>query len=160
VQGLAFRAVTSQVRWSPQSIVNIVATNIPGPQFPFYTGGAKMLDVWPLVPVYHSLGLNIAIVSYNGAVSFGLLADRDLVPDLDDFARHLEQSVEDYRAAAAAPVRKRRAAGPRSRPARARKQPADKPVDLGVDHQSVVASPNGNRRNVRTKTAAKIHDVV
>src|SRR5207253_10795669 len=95
--GLAGRAMTSQLQWSPQSIVNIVATNIPGPQFPFYTGGAELIQVWPFVSIYPSLGLNIAIVSYNGAMSFGLLADRDLVPDLDDFARHLEQTVSDYR---------------------------------------------------------------
>jgi diacylglycerol O-acyltransferase len=149
IQGLAGRLMTSQMQWSPQSVVNIVATNIPGPQFPFYTGGAELLDIWPLVSIYHSLGLNIAIVSYNGSVFFGMLADRDLVPDLEDFARHLEQSITDYRDAA----QSRRAP-------RTRKKPAKNAVDLGVDHKAVVASPNGDGRNVRTKAAAKVHDVV
>ena len=162
LQGLAGRLMTSQLQWSPQSVVNIVATNIPGPQFPFYTGGAQLLDVWPFVSIYHSLGLNIAIVSYNGGVFFGLLADRDLVPDLADLARHLEQSVTDYRDAALTPGRTtRRARGPKSRlAARTRKQAPKQPIDLRVDDQSVVAAPNGDRRNVRAKAAPKVHDVV
>jgi diacylglycerol O-acyltransferase / wax synthase len=158
VQGLAGRVMTSQLRSSPQSIVNLVATNIPGPQFPFYTGGAKLVDVWPFVSIYHSLGLNIAIVSYDGGMSFGLLADRDLVPDLDDFARHLEQTVADYQDAALAKVRKPARSG--SRPARPRKQAAKKPVHLGVHDESAVASPNGDGGNVRPQAAAKVHHLV
>jgi hypothetical protein len=157
IQGLAGRLMTSQMQWSPQSVVNLVATNIPGPQFPFYTGGAELIDIWPFVSIYHSLGLNIAIVSYNGNVFFGMLSDRDLVPDLGDFARHLEQSIADYRdAASAKPVRATRS----RRAPRARKQPAKHPVDLGVHDQAVVASPNGDGGNVRSKAAAKVHDVV
>jgi hypothetical protein len=107
--------------------------------------------------VYHSLGLNIAIVSYNGNVFFGMLADRDLVPDLSDFAHHLEQAVADYRDAASA--KPARAARSRRAP-RARKQPAKDPVHLRVDDQAVVASPNGDGGNVRSKAAAKVHNVV
>ena len=157
IQSLAGRLMTSQMQWSPQSVVNIVATNIPGPQFPFFTGGAELIDIWPFVSVYHSLGLNIAIVSYNGNVFFGMLADRDLVPDLGDFARHLEQAVADYRDAAS--VKPAKAARSRRAP-RPRKQPAKDPVHLRVDHQAVVASPNGDGGNVRSKAAAKVHDVV
>jgi diacylglycerol O-acyltransferase / wax synthase len=161
VQSLAGRLMTSQMQWSAQSVVNIVATNIPGPQFPFYTGGAELLDIWPFVSVYHSLGLNIAIVSYNGNVFFGMLADRDLVPDLADFAKHLEQSIADFRDAALvkhAPAVSRGKRSPRA--ARARKKAAKDPVHLGVHDKSVVASPNGDRGNVGTKAAAEVHDVV
>jgi len=77
----------------PQWVVNMIVTNVPGPQQPFYTGGALLVDVWPFVPVYHSLGLNIALTSYNGNISIGLQADRDLVPDLADFAAALQKSV-------------------------------------------------------------------
>ena len=157
LQGLAGRAMTSQLQWSPQSIVNIVATNIPGPQFPFYTGGAELIEVWPFVSIYHSLGLNIAIVSYNGSVFFGLLADRDLVPDLADFARHLEQSVIEFRDAAVAKPAVRRRSRRATRP---RQQAPEQPVDLGVDDHSVVAAPNGHRGDVGTEAAAKVHDVV
>jgi diacylglycerol O-acyltransferase len=156
IQSLAGRAMTSQLQWSPQSVVNIVATNIPGPQFPFFTGGAELIEVWPFVSIYHSLGLNIAIVSYNGSLFFGLLADRDLVPDLADFARHLERSAHDYRAAAVAkrrPTKSRRAARPRH-------QPAEHAVDLGVHDEPVVAAPNGDGGDVRSEAAAKVHDVI
>ena len=157
IQSLAGRLMTSQMQWSPQSVVNLVATNIPGPQFPFYTGGAELIDIWPFVSIYHSLGLNVAIVSYNGNVFFGMLADRDLVPDLGDFARHLESAIADYRdAASTKPLRATRS----RRAPRAREQPAKRPVDLGVHDQAVVASPNGDGGNVRSKAAAEVHDVV
>ncbi|HET7466521.1 MAG TPA: wax ester/triacylglycerol synthase family O-acyltransferase [Candidatus Dormibacteraeota bacterium] len=155
VQNLAGTLMTSQMRWSPQSVINLVVTNIPGPQIPFYTGGAELLDVWPFVSIYHSLGLNIAVVSYNGSVFFGVLADRDLVPDLDDFARHLERSASDYHESATKPARK---SGRRT--TRPRQKAAKQPVDLGVHHEPVVAAPNGDRRDVRPKTAAKVHDLV
>ena len=149
--------MTSQPQWSNQSVINIVATNIPGPQFPFYTGGAELLDIWPFVAIYHSLGLNVAIVSYNGSVHIGLLADRDLVPDLDDFGRHLAQAVADFELAAVPPERSVRSVSRTSRP---RKQAAKKPVHLRVDDQPVVAAPNGDGGNVRSNAAAKVHHVV
>lgn len=156
LQILAGTLMTSQMRWSPQSVINLVVTNIPGPQIPFYTGGARLVDVWPFVSIYHSLALNVAVVSYDGSLFFGVLADRDLVPDLDDFARHLEQSAADYHASAMMPARKRGSGVAR----RTRKQPAKQPVHLGIDDQPVVAAPNGNRRNVRAKAAAEVHDLV
>src|SRR5216684_1712386 len=161
LQNLAGNLMTTQMRWLPQSVINLVVTNIPGPQIPFYTGGSELIDVWPFVSVYHSLGLNIAIVSYNGSVFFGVLADRDLVPDLDDFAHHLEQAAADYHEAAIKPVRKRRApATSRRRTARSREQPAKQAIDLGVDDQSIVAAPNGDRRDVRPEAAAEVHHLV
>jgi len=92
--------LASQPRTQLQSVVNMVVTNVPGPQVPFFTGGAMMLEVWPFVPVYHSLGLSLALLSYNGSIHFGLLADRDLVPDLAVFARQLGRAAEDYHALA------------------------------------------------------------
>jgi diacylglycerol O-acyltransferase len=96
LQALGSR-LASEPRFGLQSRVNMVVTNVPGPQVPFYTGGARMLEVWPFVPIYHTLGLNLAAVSYDGRIHFGLTADRDLVPDLSRFARHLERSFADFR---------------------------------------------------------------
>jgi WS/DGAT/MGAT family acyltransferase len=157
IQALAGRVVTSQAQWSRQAVINLVATNIPGPQFPFYTGGAELIDVWPLVAIYHSLGLNVAIVSYNGSVHFGLLADRDLVPDLDQFGRHLAEAVADFKRATLPTKRRSRSARGASGP---RKKAAKKPVHLRVDDEPVMAAPNGDGRNVRPDAAAKVHDVV
>src|SRR5262249_44048602 len=80
--------------------VNMVVTNVPGPQVPFYTGGAQLLEVWPYVPVYHTLGLTVALVSYNGDVHFGLTADRDLVPDVDRLAKHMDRATSEFQAIA------------------------------------------------------------
>jgi diacylglycerol O-acyltransferase / wax synthase len=93
--------LASEPRFGLQSRVNMVVTNVPGPQVPFYTGGARLLEVWPFVPVFHTLGLNVALVSYDGAVHVGLNADRELVPDLDRFGRHLDGAAAEFQAIAA-----------------------------------------------------------
>jgi diacylglycerol O-acyltransferase / wax synthase len=66
-----------------QPFVNLVVTNVPGPQFPLYMGDRELLDIVPLVPVANNLNLGVAIVSYNGRIDIGLVADFDTVPDLD-----------------------------------------------------------------------------
>lgn len=119
----------------PQWVVNMIVTNVPGPQVPLYTGGAMLEDIWPFVPVYHSLGLNIALTSYNGEVFIGLQADRDLVPDVEAFAAAIGEAVERYeellphsRGARVSRPAASRAAGRRqgSQPAR-RGSPAPRP---------------------------------
>ena len=92
--------IASAPRFGLQSRVNMVVTNVPGPQMPFYTGGAQLLEVWPYVPVYHTLGLTVALVSYNGDVHFGLTADRDLVHDVDRLARQIERATNEFLAIA------------------------------------------------------------
>jgi WS/DGAT/MGAT family acyltransferase len=62
---------------------NLVVSNVPGPQQPFYLGGVRMREVYPVVPLNPgNQGLTIGILSYDGQVCFGLLADRDLDPPL------------------------------------------------------------------------------
>jgi diacylglycerol O-acyltransferase len=110
-QAVAAQTLTALTGWAPatlhalggrlasspgfagQAPVNMVVTNVPGPQVPFYSGGSRMLEVWPLVPIYHSVGLNLALFSYDGNVHFGLNADRDLVPDVERFGKHLERAA-------------------------------------------------------------------
>lgn len=58
-----------------------VATNVPGPQMPLYLGGARISDLMFWVPQTGSIGLGISILSYNGRVHFGLIADARLMPD-------------------------------------------------------------------------------
>jgi WS/DGAT/MGAT family acyltransferase len=69
---------------------NLVVSNIPGPQQPFYLGGVRMREVYPVVPLNPSnQGLTVGILSYDGQVCFGLLADRDLDPPLSTAAAGL-----------------------------------------------------------------------
>jgi WS/DGAT/MGAT family acyltransferase len=78
---------------NPQGGANINVTNIPGPQFPLYSGGAELLEVWPFAPLYPAMGLGIAIVSYNGDAYFGLTADPGLVPDVEEFTAKLREAA-------------------------------------------------------------------
>ncbi|HEY6875918.1 MAG TPA: wax ester/triacylglycerol synthase family O-acyltransferase [Candidatus Dormibacteraeota bacterium] len=78
---------------NPQAGANINVTNIPGPQFPLYSGGAQLLEVWPFAPLYPSMGLGLAIVSYNGDAYFGLTADPGLVPDVELFTEDLREAA-------------------------------------------------------------------
>jgi WS/DGAT/MGAT family acyltransferase len=78
---------------NPQAGANINVTNVPGPQFPLYSGGAQLLEVWPFAPLYPSMGLGVAIVSYNGDAYFGLTADPTLVPDVEEFTARLEEAA-------------------------------------------------------------------
>jgi WS/DGAT/MGAT family acyltransferase len=86
---------------NPQGGANINVTNVPGPQFPLYSGGAQLLEVWPFAPLYPSMGLGIAIVSYNGAAYFGLTADPAIVPDVEEFATTLREAAAECAALAA-----------------------------------------------------------
>ena len=78
---------------NPQAGANINVTNIPGPQFPLYSGGAQLLEVWPFAPLYPSMGLGVAIVSYNGGAYFGLTADPSIVPDVEEFTAKLREAA-------------------------------------------------------------------
>jgi diacylglycerol O-acyltransferase / wax synthase len=78
-----------------QRAFNLVVTNVPGPQFPLYAQGHELLDVFPMVPLAMNQRLGIALMSYNGAINFGLIGDYDTMPDLEDFAHHLAESLEE-----------------------------------------------------------------
>ncbi len=79
---------------------NMVVTNVPGPRHPVYLLGAKMLEYHGTVPLTDYLGLGTVIVSYEGKLSWGFNADRDLVPDVDVFARAIDTSFRELRDAA------------------------------------------------------------
>ena len=62
---------------------NLVVSNIPGPQQPFYLDGSRCEGVYPVVPLNPgNQGLTVGIICYDGRLCFGLLADRDLDPPL------------------------------------------------------------------------------
>jgi WS/DGAT/MGAT family acyltransferase len=75
---------------------NLVVSNIPGPQMPFYLSGVRMREVYPVVPLNPAnQGLTVGIVSYDGRVCFGLLADRDLDPPLSEAAAGLTAALDE-----------------------------------------------------------------
>jgi diacylglycerol O-acyltransferase / wax synthase len=67
-------------------IVNLIVSNVPGPSFPLYCAGARLVSLFPLGPVLAGTGLNITVLSYLDSVGFGLIGCREIVPDIDDIA--------------------------------------------------------------------------
>jgi WS/DGAT/MGAT family acyltransferase len=72
--------------------INTIVTNVPGPQFPLYLQGARMLEIYPQVPLLDGLGLGIALASYDGFVHWGFNSDPDIVPDADVFVDRIRAS--------------------------------------------------------------------
>lgn len=80
--------------------INMIVTNVPGPQFPLYMLGARLLDMYPVVPLLENTGLGIALFSYDGKLLWGLNADSDLIPDLPAFAKAIQASFNELKKAA------------------------------------------------------------
>jgi diacylglycerol O-acyltransferase / wax synthase len=78
---------------SRQRFFNIVVTNVPGPQFPLYLLGRRMLDPFPMVPLASGQGVGFALLSYDGHINFGLVGDYDLLWDLDELAHDVEAAL-------------------------------------------------------------------
>jgi WS/DGAT/MGAT family acyltransferase len=78
-----------------QRLFNLVITNVPGPQFPLYAAGAKMTEMFPVVPLAKNQAVSIGITSYDGGVYFGLNADREAMSDVDTLAALIEESLEE-----------------------------------------------------------------
>jgi diacylglycerol O-acyltransferase / wax synthase len=92
-------AQASRLNFSTR-LFNLIVTNVPGPQFPLYLLGREMEEIVPIAFLPENHALAVAIMSYNGRVDFGLLADYDAMPDIDAFASHLEESLAELLAAA------------------------------------------------------------
>ncbi len=89
---LAERSVMQVLRRLPQRSVNMVATNVPGPQHPLYLAGREMLQYLPFVPIAPGARVGVAIVSYNGKLTFGITGDFDSAPDIDLVAHGIEDA--------------------------------------------------------------------
>jgi diacylglycerol O-acyltransferase len=74
---------------------NLVVTNVPGPQFPLYCRGAKLVEAFPIAFLYERQQVAIAIFSYLGWLNFGYLADAQGVPDLDVLAKGVEKGFRE-----------------------------------------------------------------
>ena len=83
-----------------QRLFNLVVTNVPGPQFPLYLLGRELESIYPMVPLAENTALGIAILSYNGQLNFGLVADYDALADVEVLADELRASLEELAAAA------------------------------------------------------------
>jgi diacylglycerol O-acyltransferase len=107
-QALGAELLTSVSEWTAPTLAsmasrlafenrtaNIVVTNVPGPQIPLYLLGARMTETYPMVPLFSSQGLGIALFSYSGGLYWGFVCDWDQFPDLHDFVCAIDASFRE-----------------------------------------------------------------
>jgi WS/DGAT/MGAT family acyltransferase len=95
VLGMASR-VAARARLADRVLLpfNVVISNVPGPQFPLYTAGARMEGIYPISAITDGVGLNMTLMSYNGSLDFGIVADREMVPDVWSLIDSLGEELE------------------------------------------------------------------
>ena len=74
-------------------IANVVISNVPGPAFPLYMAGARMLTNYPTSIVVHGVALNITVQSYDESLDFGLMACAKAMPEVAELAEHLQAAL-------------------------------------------------------------------
>jgi len=75
------------------SLFNLIISNVPGPNVPLYYAGAELLAYYPLSAITDGQGLNITAMSYRDTLFFGVIACRELVPDVDRLTAYLEEEL-------------------------------------------------------------------
>lgn len=96
MHALAARAANGLTR----RMFDLVVTNVPGPQVPLYAAGARMTEMFPILPLAPGQAVAVALTSYDGGVYYGLNGDRDAMPDIGTLAQLVEESLDDLLAAA------------------------------------------------------------
>jgi WS/DGAT/MGAT family acyltransferase len=90
-------AQASRLNFSTR-LFNLIVTNVPGPQLPLYLLGRELESIAPVAFLPTDHGLSIAIFSYNGTITFGLLGDYERMGDIDELADALQVSLQELRA--------------------------------------------------------------
>ena len=95
LSGLAARALF-KLATVPGVPFNLFVSNVPGPQLPLYIAGAKVEGIYPVSAVTDMTGgLNITLFSYDGSLDFGLIACREMVPDVWNLIGYLEEAMSE-----------------------------------------------------------------
>jgi WS/DGAT/MGAT family acyltransferase len=82
---------------------NVTISNIPGPNFPLYGAGARLVGIYPVSAIADGLGLNITVMSYMGNMDFGIVACREMLPDPWKLIDLLRESLDELQKASATP---------------------------------------------------------
>jgi diacylglycerol O-acyltransferase len=94
---------------------NLVISNVPGVQIPLYLAGARLVANYPVSVITDGMGLNITVMSYDGDLDFGIIADRDQMPDLWSLMKWLQEELDQLMPSMPKPAARR--AATRRRPA-------------------------------------------
>lgn len=76
---------------------NLVVSNVPGPPFPFYAGGARVLAVYPLGPILEGAALNVTVFSYEDALDIGVVTCPDLAPEVGSLTSAIVDAVAELK---------------------------------------------------------------
>ncbi|MGH9080175.1 MAG: WS/DGAT/MGAT family O-acyltransferase [Acidimicrobiales bacterium] len=74
-------------------IFNLIVSNVPGPDFPLYLAGARLVSMYPVGPIIEGAGINITVFSYMDTVYVGVQGCWDLVPDIGTITRGVNESL-------------------------------------------------------------------
>jgi diacylglycerol O-acyltransferase len=82
-------------------LFDLTVTNVRGPQQPIHLAGSRVREIHPLVPLAPDHALGVAVVSHAGSMTFGIVADFDAVPDLDELVAGVRAEHDELRRLAA-----------------------------------------------------------
>jgi diacylglycerol O-acyltransferase / wax synthase len=150
-------AQASRLNFSTR-LFNLIVTNVPGPQMPLYVLGRKLQDLFPVAFLPEDHALAIAIMSYNGALDYGLLGDYDALPDIELITQGLEDTLAQLLSAARAPrapgaPHAPRAGQPAPRPRRPRAGRGETNGGKGANGKG--ANGSGNVESIMSTAAAR-----
>jgi WS/DGAT/MGAT family acyltransferase len=131
----------------PQSLTQTVTTNVPGPRFPLFMLGRRLVEIYPYVPIAYRLRISIGIFSYLDQLTFGIAADFDSEPDIGVLSRGIHAGFEELVERAASPPEAAtvKAATPEPAPA-AKQAPAKKTTAKKATAKKVAAASRPARK--------------
>lgn len=92
--------LASYISSLPLSLCNTICTNVPGPAVPYYMLGCKMVCAYPYVPIGGEMGLNCAVLTYDGKAFFGFIGDTHAAPQLELMPQFVQAAMKELQNAA------------------------------------------------------------
>jgi WS/DGAT/MGAT family acyltransferase len=148
-------AQASRLNFSTR-LFNLIVTNIPGPQMPLYLLGHELIDLFPIAFLPKGHGLAVAIMSYNGRVEYGLLADWEALPDLQVIVDGIDEALAELLEAARGKVSTPGNGAPTARSTRATQPNGGSPVTiLPASRSRAKRGPAADMRAKRNRSRSR-----